>query len=386
MIITLYLITLLCLTVFSWGFVDKNIPIQTLPVLYEFAHTQRSLAVIIYSILTTLLFVFYGLFLWMIYKKKLAKKEVLRLILKTCIILLFAFPGFSNDIFNYIATAKVTFLHHENPYIIMPIEIPNEPMLSFVHAANKIALYGPAWILLSFIPHILGAGNLIVSMLMFKIFVAVFYAGLLWGIWKLSKKNLWALAFFALNPLVTIETFVSAHNDVVMMFFALGSFYFMQKKKLLVSVLFLFLSILIKYATVFLLPIYAYMFYQQKLNSFCCEAALRRNPDRQVGELHKDYYMKKLLPAIVQDNKTGAVLMLGYVNDKALAKTLQTGWVYFWSRKRKKLWMKGEESGNKLKVRSIFLDCDDDTYLIRVTLVGKNVCHTGNKSCFFKEL
>jgi len=96
--------------------------------------------------------------------------------------------------------------------------------------------------------------------------------------------------------------------------------------------------------------------------------------------------MKKLLPAIVQDNKTGAVLMLGYVNDKALAKTLQTGWVYFWSRKRKKLWMKGEESGNKLKVRSIFLDCDDDTYLIRVTLVGKNVCHTGNKSCFFKEL
>ena len=295
MIITLYLITLLCLTVFSWGFVDKNIPIQTLPVLYEFAHTQRSLAVIIYSILTTLLFVFYGLFLWMIYKKKLAKKEVLRLILKTCIILLFAFPGFSNDIFNYIATAKVTFLHHENPYIIMPIEIPNEPMLSFVHAANKIALYGPAWILLSFIPHILGAGNLIVSMLMFKIFVAVFYAGLLWGIWKLSKKNLWALAFFALNPLVTIETFVSAHNDVVMMFFALGSFYFMQKKKLLVSVLFLFLSILIKYATVFLLPIYAYMFYQQKLNSFCCEAELRRNPDRQIGGLHNVLRKKEIV-------------------------------------------------------------------------------------------
>lgn len=96
--------------------------------------------------------------------------------------------------------------------------------------------------------------------------------------------------------------------------------------------------------------------------------------------------MKKLLPAIVQDNTTGEVLMLGYVNDKALAKTRQTGWVYFWSRKRKKLWMKGEESGNKLKVKAIFLDCDDDTYLIKVKLLGKNVCHTGNKTCFFKKL
>lgn len=94
----------------------------------------------------------------------------------------------------------------------------------------------------------------------------------------------------------------------------------------------------------------------------------------------------KLTPAIIQDYKTQDVLMLGYLNKKALQKTKDSGWVYFWSRSRKKLWMKGEESGNKLKVKKIFIDCDGDAFLIKVELVGKNTCHTGNKTCFQKEI
>lgn len=77
--------------------------------------------------------------------------------------------------------------------------------------------------------------------------------------------------------------------------------------------------------------------------------------------------------------------MLGYSNDQSLKKTKQTGYVWFWSRSRKKLWMKGEESGNKLKVKEMFLDCDRDSILINVKLEGKNVCHTGNISCFFNK-
>ena len=92
-----------------------------------------------------------------------------------------------------------------------------------------------------------------------------------------------------------------------------------------------------------------------------------------------------LVPAIIQDNKTGDIYMLGYMNSEALEQTNKTGWVYFWSRSRQKLWMKGEESGNKLKVKEIFTDCDDDTLLIKVELIGSNVCHTGNKSCFYKR-
>ena len=93
-----------------------------------------------------------------------------------------------------------------------------------------------------------------------------------------------------------------------------------------------------------------------------------------------------LVPVIIQDEKTGAVYMLGYMNKKALQKTLKTKIVYFWSRSRQKLWLKGEESGNKLKVKEIYLDCDQDTLLIKVELMGKNVCHTGNLTCFFNKL
>lgn len=96
--------------------------------------------------------------------------------------------------------------------------------------------------------------------------------------------------------------------------------------------------------------------------------------------------MKKLIPTIIQDNKSKAVYMLGYSSAESLKKTRTTGYVWFWSRRRKKLWMKGEESGNKLKVEEIYLDCDQDTLFIKVSLIGKSVCHTGNLSCFFNKL
>ena len=93
-----------------------------------------------------------------------------------------------------------------------------------------------------------------------------------------------------------------------------------------------------------------------------------------------------LVPVIVQDYKSREVYMLGYMNEDALRKTTDTGLVYFWSRSRQSLWMKGEKSGNKLHVKEIFSDCDSDTLLVFVILIGNNVCHTGNKSCFYTKL
>ena len=93
-----------------------------------------------------------------------------------------------------------------------------------------------------------------------------------------------------------------------------------------------------------------------------------------------------LVPVIIQDNETNLVYMLGYTNELSFKKTKETGYVHFWSRSRNKLWMKGEDSGNKLKVVEILTDCDDDTILIKVELEGKSVCHTGNLSCFFKKI
>lgn len=94
-----------------------------------------------------------------------------------------------------------------------------------------------------------------------------------------------------------------------------------------------------------------------------------------------------LIPAVVQDEETGEVLMVGFMNEAALAETRRTGLATFFSRTRQTLWMKGEASGNRLAVRRILVDCDEDTVLLRVERLGDgNVCHTGARGCFVKEL
>ena len=92
-----------------------------------------------------------------------------------------------------------------------------------------------------------------------------------------------------------------------------------------------------------------------------------------------------LIPAIVQDAKTNDVLMLAYMNALALKKTLETGKTHFYSRSRKKLWLKGESSGHIQKVRSVFIDCDLDTVLVKVTKI-KAACHTGYRTCFYRKI
>lgn len=94
---------------------------------------------------------------------------------------------------------------------------------------------------------------------------------------------------------------------------------------------------------------------------------------------------KGLIPAIVQDESTGQVLMLGYMDEEALRRTLSSGEVWFYSRSRQKLWLKGETSGNRIKVTSVWKDCDGDTLLVIGQPSGP-VCHTGNKTCFFEQL
>jgi phosphoribosyl-AMP cyclohydrolase len=90
-----------------------------------------------------------------------------------------------------------------------------------------------------------------------------------------------------------------------------------------------------------------------------------------------------LVPAVIQDAESGEVLMVGFMNDTALARTRETGFATFYSRSRQALWMKGETSGNRLAVQQILVDCDADTVLVKVKRLGDgNVCHTGARTCF----
>ena len=92
-----------------------------------------------------------------------------------------------------------------------------------------------------------------------------------------------------------------------------------------------------------------------------------------------------LIPAIAQDALSGQVLMHAYMNAEALARTLETGLAHYYSRSRGRLWRKGEESGHVQEVRSVLLDCDADTILLRVHQIGGAACHTGHRSCFYRR-
>lgn len=245
-----YILFLIFFTFFSYLFLDPNL-FYFKGIYSGFAFLNRPIATSIYIVSVLILFGFYWLFLIKNFNYRF-------LVLSACIILFFSYSAMlSQDIFNYLTTAKVIFNYHENPYVVMPIEFIGDTNLLFTHAANKIALYGPAWIVLTAIPYFFGFGNFILTLFNFKLFVVFFYLGSLWLINKLSKNN-YSVILFALNPLVVIEVLIGNHNDIVMMFFALLSFFFLKKKNILLAILFLSTSVLIKYATIFLLPIFIF--------------------------------------------------------------------------------------------------------------------------------
>jgi phosphoribosyl-AMP cyclohydrolase len=93
-----------------------------------------------------------------------------------------------------------------------------------------------------------------------------------------------------------------------------------------------------------------------------------------------------LITAVIQDDATGRVLMVGFMNEEAYNKTVETGFAVFFSRSRNKLWLKGETSGHRLVVKDIATDCDTDALLLKVEAVGPGVCHNGYNSCFYRSL
>lgn len=247
-----YGLFLLTFTFFSYLFVDQNLIYMT-SLYTAFATFNRELVTLVYLIFISLFFLFYFFFL-----RRITRKILMNAVILSAVFLFFSYPAIlSYDIFNYIFTAKILYLYHENPFIIMPVEFLGDPYLGFTHAANKVALYGPSWIGITSLPHLLGFNNFILTLFNFKLLVILFYFGIIYLVYKFTK-NIGSVAYFALSPLVLIETFVSGHNDVSMMFFALLSIYLLKKEKIILAIMFLIFSILIKYATIFLVPVFIY--------------------------------------------------------------------------------------------------------------------------------
>lgn len=208
MVISLYLLALTILTVFSYGYIDPHLS-RLLPYV---AYYHRPAATIVFFVLLLILFYCY---IWF-----LRNTSKIWVIVVSAVLLVFSYPALTYDLFNYMTTAKVLYTHHENPYVVMPIEIPNEPNLAFTRAANKLALYGPTWLFLSGIPHALGLGNVWATIFAFKAMNALVYLAFCWIIYRWTK-NFTNVIFFALNPLVLIEVIMNGHNDIYMMVLAL---------------------------------------------------------------------------------------------------------------------------------------------------------------------
>jgi hypothetical protein len=255
-IFLLYILFMLIFSVFTYLFVDQNL--LYMHSLYTgFYIGNRSVISFFYVFFVLGFFTFYLFFL----KQRLSFNLFKKLALISVACLVFSYPAIiSYDIFNYFSTAKVTFFYKENPYLVMPNEFINDPMLLFTRATNKYALYGPSWIVLSGIPFVLGFNNFIAQLLLFKVLAAMFYLGIIYVIRKITN-NISKLVFFALNPLILVETLVSGHNDIAMMFFALSSIFLLKKNKLFFAFVLLAASILIKFATIFLLPAFVYTVY-----------------------------------------------------------------------------------------------------------------------------
>ena len=249
-VISIFILVLVIFSIFTYSFVDINIPY--LKSLYTGLYlNNRFLLSVIYSVL---IFILFGCSYFLLTNIDRLKIYINKLILIIVLAAVFSYPAaLTFDIFNYMTTARVAFFYQENPYIIYPIELLNDPYLAFTRAANKTALYGPFWILLTGIPHFAGFGNFVLTLFSFKAFIALFYVGTAYLMRKFDKT---AALFFALNPLVIIESLASSHNDIVMIFFALLSLYLFFHKKYVFSFLSIFGSTIIKPATLFLAPVY----------------------------------------------------------------------------------------------------------------------------------
>lgn len=258
----LWVVISIVISIFSYAFVDVNLRLSDNPLFQTYLST---LPIIMYShrLQSAAIFVFILVCLFALWWKtfqlahlgQCGYRHIIVSIISVCALFVISYPFLSYDMFNYMATAKVSFTWQENPYVVMPIEIPNDPNLAFTRAANKLALYGPTWIILTWIPHTVGMGNVWLTIIAFKFLAIFFYLVMCYLVWH-STKKIENLIFFAFNPLILIEILISGHNDIVMMALAVAGLLMAFNGKRWIGLFLLTSSIFVKGSTVILTPLF----------------------------------------------------------------------------------------------------------------------------------
>jgi len=272
-----YILASIGLFLFSYTQVDLSLTLSRVTIYQllekSFQHIgyfERPLSATLYLILVFVFFLLYGFFLSAVRRKKITIKSFWWVVGIVTAILIFSYPAFSYDFFNYMFTAKTVLLYHKNPYLGIPFEFTGiEPMLSFMRWTHLPSAYTPFWILLTLPAYLLGFGYFLIIMWNIKIIVAACYILTIVYIGKIlsklePKRQLTGMAIFALNPLIIFESLVSGHNDMVMMAIVMIAYYLYLQKKRWAAFFALSLSVATKLMTIFLVPVF-FVGWQRKL-------------------------------------------------------------------------------------------------------------------------
>lgn len=271
-----YLISIIGLFFYSFTQVDLNLTLsqwsiwQAIEKFFQhIGYFQRPLSSSIFLLIVLILFALYLSILLGIKRGKIAKKQVWFLIIATALILTFSYNAFSYDLFNYIFDAKIFTYYHQNPYEHKALDYASDPMLSFMHWTHRTYPYGPVWLGLTIPLSFIGLQFFLPTFFLFKALASLSFIGTAFFIGKILRKTspvneLLGTAFFALNPLAVIESVVSSHNEIVMIFLAMWAVYLLMNKKYIRSFILLVLSIGVKFTSVFILPVFLLIYVLEK--------------------------------------------------------------------------------------------------------------------------
>lgn len=264
----IYSIILLFFAIYSYSQIDLNLTLSSNQIyqnfqqqLIQLGYFNRPFSTAILILLLISLYITYLLILFLAKKNKLTVKNIAFLTGLTVIILFFAYSAFSHDIFNYMFDARIVTTYGENPYIHSALDYPNDLWTRFMHWTHRTYPYGPVWLILTLPFSYLGFGKFVLTLFNFKLLFTLSHVGNVFLIYKIlnkmdSKLSLLGTAVYAFNPVVLIESLVSPHNEVMMLFFLLFSIYLMfVKNNKIMAFLNLLLSGGIKFVTLIVLII-----------------------------------------------------------------------------------------------------------------------------------
>ena len=260
-----WIISAIALLLYSFTQVDLSLTLSQVSIwqgiqkfFQQIGYFNRPLSTVLFLVIIGCMFALYGITLSLIRKNIIDRKLLWKIIIATSVILFFSYNAFSYDLFNYIFDAKIFTHYGQNPYEYKALDFPSDPMLSFMHWTHRTYPYGLTWLGLTVPLSFIGFGYFLLTFYLFKLLMTGSLILSAIVIEKISRKmqfnSSFAVAAFALNPLVLVESLVSAHNDIVMMALGLFGIYMFLEKRHIVSLAGIIGSIFIKYATVLIIP------------------------------------------------------------------------------------------------------------------------------------